>query len=180
MAAARPPQQPAPTQPRPKPAGKGFHLDFMMPFRATGNFIAGTIGGTLDGMSQWGNRGFKFGLASGVVMGIFGAPPLLASMSFVGLVIGCTLAATVGGMALGAAAGALTGGFTRAERMERREAARARMRTATAGPQAVSTGDAIDRINDSNFDRQLQQNAENATYWRDQVSGPSSGMGRGH
>ena len=180
MAAARPAQQTAPAQPKAKPAGKGFHLDFIMPFRVSYNFVVGTIGGTLDGMAQWGNRGFKVGLASGVIMGIFGAPAALASLTFLPMVLVCCAGGIAGGMALGATAGALTGGFTRASRMEAREAALARRRT-QSGPSIVTNGDVIDRINDQNFDRQLQQNQENAenrSDWRDRVSDRSEGFGR--
>ena len=172
MAAARPAQQPASAQPRQKPAGKGFHLDFMMPFRASYNFVVGTIGGALDGMAQWGQRGFKIGLASGVIMGIFGAPAALASLTFLPMVMVCCVGGIAGGMAVGATAGALTGGLTRASRMEAREAALARRRT-QSGSSIVTNGDLIDRINDSNFDRQLQQNQENAENrmdWRDRIS----------
>jgi hypothetical protein len=152
----------------------------LRPFKLAAKFVTGTLGGTLDGMSRWGSRGFTYGGIGGILFGIANA----GAVSFVGSVGIGVLGGALAGIAVGATLGALTGGFTRASRAQAREDAMDRARQVKrSGGLGVVHGDHIDRINDSNFDRQLQQNQEleydRKTYWTDRVSQPGPDHGRG-
>jgi hypothetical protein len=165
----------------PAPSTEGF--DLLRPFRMLWNFTAGTIGGALDGMARWGSRGAMAGGAIGLVYGImnpvvYSAGQLVGGIGIVTGVGGGLLVGALAAIAFGGAIGALTGGFTRASRLQAREDAALVARAQTRARSGY-TGPNLDRISDSNFDRQLQQNQENESYWRDHVTSQGQGHGRG-
>jgi hypothetical protein len=162
---------------------EGF--DLLRPFRTVWNFTAGTVGGMLNGMATWGSRGAIAGGAVGLFVGmaspvVYTAGVLTGGIGVVAGVMGGVIAGSLIAIAFGGVLGAVTGGFTRASRLQAREdamlnaRARARPHYASAAEPSVA-----ERVSDSNFDRQLQQNQENESYWRDQVSAQSHGHGRG-
>lgn len=159
----------APAQkPAPDPM-KGF--DVLRPFRMAANFISGSISGMLNGMAQWGARGFTVGAIGGALLGIMGGA------SFFGFVMMGMIGGAFAGIAFGAALGLLTGGFTHAARAQAREDSAQNQQT-----NLISRSNIIDRVNDSNVERILQQNQENErnqSYWQDRVSGGGPGHGRG-
>ena len=161
------------------------------PFRYAGNLLKGTFTGGLDGMANWGRKGFWAGLGFGIFAGIAG-----------GAVIATALPMAIGGFALAAAAGTVIGavrGGTGAvgreyrrdkyasEVAERQEARAAREARSHNAGYAVDHRESYRRRTGAanfNFERQLQQERENdrdyGTYWQDRMDASrSQSNGRG-
>ena len=160
--------------------------DPLLPVKRTGQFIGGTVMGSLNGIST----GVRRGLWLGAAVGILGCVAVGFAGGGIGLLVGGFLATTVATGALGGVIGLATGGMNGIRRAEARAKMAEQQHQAqqpTAQHRRAERHDYMqaERARGTlNFDRFQQQERENANdranYWQDRVSGDAGmGMNRG-